>query len=123
MLGIRAPDAGLKIPLMMFPMMPVVQIMEKYPNALDVTFIYQPEEKACYEMEGHTVKAISLEDEMPYETIKVVMQAVEKNGGISWVVDYHGNLYSASYMRAFLEELNAVVEAILRNDDMEKYLH
>lgn len=112
------------INLMMYPMMPLMPVMEKYPNALDVLYVFQPKDQLDYETDGKKVHATFLQEEMPNESVKAIFQPmVEQDDSISWVVDYHGNLYSENYMRKIIEEINKVIEAILKNEDMEKYLH
>ncbi len=104
---------------MMFPMMPLAQVMAKYPAAIDICYLYQPVEKLTYEMDGRSVKAQDLQEIMPYQSIKAIFQPQEEqDGSISWVVDYHGNLYSDPFMHRIIAELNEAVNALITTDTM-----
>ena len=103
------------INLMMYPTMPLVQVLEKYPNALDIVFLYQPCEQENYQMEGHEVRSEFLQDVMPNETVKIIFQVMEaQDGSVTWVIDYHGNLYSESFIQRILSDTGEVLQEILK---------
>ena len=100
--------------LMMFPSMPLVQMMEKYPNAIDVSYVYQPKDTVLYETDDLTVKVRSLEEIMPYEEIRFIFQPTEQqDGSIMIHIDYHANLYSEEYVRRFAEDVTAAAADII----------
>ncbi len=105
--------------ILTFPIMPIMKVFEKYPNALDIVYLYQPYSPEEYEMDGHKIKVISLQDTTVYESIKLIVQPVQKrNEDISWKIDYHGNLYSKDSMIALVQDLNKTVQAIINDDGM-----
>ncbi len=103
-----------------FPIMPIMSIFEKYPNALDIVYLYQPYSPEEYEMDGHKIKVISLQERTVYESIKLIVQPVQKKSGdIIWKIDYHGNLYSEDSMNALVRDLNDTVRAMITDDTMK----
>ena len=105
------------INLMMYPTMPLTQVLGAYPNALDIVFLYQPIEQGALEIEGHPVIEEFLQEVMPNETVKTVFQAMEEeDGSVSWAIDYHGNLYSEAFIRQTVESINDVVKGILSDE-------
>ncbi len=105
------------INLMMFPIMPIAEIVSEYPNALDIVYVYQPYSSDTYEAGGHEVKGEFLQDVMPNETVKTVFQPTqEADGSITWIVDYHGNLYTEETIRKTVEYINSMVSAFLAED-------
>ena len=100
--------------LMMFPSMPLVQIMGRYPNAIDVTYLYQTKDKVTYKMDDTTVKAYSLEKIMPNREISFIFQPTEEqDDSIMLHMDYHANLYSEKYVRRFARDVITTVNDII----------
>lgn len=107
--------------LMMFPSMPIPEVTKEYPNAIDVTFLYQPYESPVYEMDGKAVRAEFLQEIMPNESVKTIFQvSQDQDGGFTWDIDYHGNLYSEDCIRNVYERIEHALQAILTDDDLQK---
>ncbi|MCR5672893.1 MAG: amino acid adenylation domain-containing protein [Lachnospiraceae bacterium] len=100
--------------LMMFPSMPLVEVLDRYPNAIDITYLYQPKETVLYEMDNTPVRVRSLEKLMPNEEVRFIFQPKEKpDGSIMIDIDYHANLYSEDYVRRFAGEVVQVAGEII----------
>lgn len=107
------------INLMMYPTMPVEQVVSTYPNALDIVFLYQPGAKEALQIEGHPVKEEFLQDVMPNEIVKTVFQVLEQeDGSFLWEIDYHGNLYSEGFIQSILTDVDQVIGDILKEGNV-----
>ena len=104
-----------------FPCMPFMKVLEKYPNAIDIIYLYQPYSPEEYTMDGKRVKSISLRNDTVYESKKLIVQPVQqKDGSIIWQIDYQGNLYSDESMNNLARDLNKTVRAIINGDTMHR---
>lgn len=104
-----------------FPCMPFMKVLEKYPNAIDIIYLFQPYSPEEYEMDGTRVKVISLQSDTVYENKKLIVQPVQKkDGSIIWQIDYQSNLYSEERMNDLVRDLNKTVRAIINGDAMHR---
>lgn len=109
--------------LMTYPVMPLPVIMTKYPEALNLAFIYQPYAPEEYTMDGKTVKAYDLQENLAYEKMPFIVQPYEqKDGSMTAHYDFHGNLYSDALVRDLAQKYDRVVTQMIHADDMSGVL-
>jgi len=110
--------------LMIFPEMPLGQIMGAYPNALDVTYIFQPSESDDFKISETVAKGEFLKQNETRTACKTVFQATVHEGRLVWVVDYFANLYSQECINHILEDMNEIFNHSMQEDDcITKIVH
>ncbi|MCR4740110.1 MAG: amino acid adenylation domain-containing protein [Lachnospiraceae bacterium] len=109
--------------VMMFPIMPLSEIMGKYPNMYDFIYCCQPYYPEDYEMDGKPVKVLDLQENAVYEKLKFIIQTFErKDGSYTINIDYHSNLFSAEKAEGFAGDFKDILDAMLREDDIDSIL-
>ncbi|MCR5733216.1 MAG: amino acid adenylation domain-containing protein [Lachnospiraceae bacterium] len=109
--------------MMMFPVMPLSDIMGIYPDMYDFIYCYQPYYPEDYEMDGKPVKVLDLQERAVYEKLKFIVQTFEKKDGSYTInLDYHANLFSAETVEGFAQDFKDILTMMLKEDDINKVI-